>query len=82
MRTIFPNLKKNANFQIFFKSSNNVVRQLYSDFASVDMPLLKEFQEFCKSAWDRKYGFIVIDFSRDYNSGNKYRSTLELNTEF
>ena len=81
MQTFKYFLNHQIIIQIFFKSSNNVVRQLYSDFASVDMPL-KEFQEFCKSAWDKRYGFIVIDFSRDYNSGNKYRSTLELNTKF
>ena len=71
-------IRSNANFQIFFKSSEDVVRQLYKEFASVDMPL-QEFKDFCHKAWSKKHGFIVIDFSRDFESGNKYRNRLELN---
>ena len=74
-------IRTNANFQIFFKSSDLVIRQLYANFVNVDMQF-KEFQKFCHEAWEKDYGFIVIDFSRNYNSGNKYRSTLELNTKF
>jgi hypothetical protein len=74
-------IRTNANFQIFFKSSDLVIRQLYANFVNVDMQF-KEFQKFCHEAWEKDYGFIVIDFFRNFKSGNKYRSTLELNTEF
>jgi hypothetical protein len=63
---------------IFFKSSPLVVEQLYRNFASVDIEDITEFREFCKEAWTKKYGYIVIDLSRDYDGGNKYRSHLEL----
>jgi ASC-1-like (ASCH) protein len=78
--TILPlyTIRSNSNFMIFFKSSPIVVEQLYRNFASVDMDI-KHFKDFCKKAWSKKHGYIVIDLSRDYESDNKYRSNLELN---
>lgn len=70
-------IRTNANFMIFFKSDPKVVRQLFDDFASVDMSI-EDFKKFCKDAWTKKYGFIVIDTSRDFESRNKYRKQLEL----
>ena len=68
-------IRSNSNFMIFFKSSPRVVEQLHRDFAKIDMPL-KQFKDFCNSAWIQKHGFIVIDLCRDYESGAKYRSQL------
>ena len=63
---------------IFFKSSPLVVEQLHRNFSSVDMSF-NDWKKMCKQAWEKKkYGFIVIDLSRDYESGNKYRLQLEL----
>jgi len=70
-------IRTNSNFMIFFKSSSLVVNQIWINFASVDM-LKKEFEAICKKAWDKQYGYLVIDMSRDYKSGNKYRYSLEL----
>jgi ASC-1-like (ASCH) protein len=70
-------VRTNANFMIFFKSSPMVVEQLYRNFASVDMEDIKMFKQFCKEAWEKKYGYIVIDLSQD-DDGNKYRFSLEL----
>ena len=70
--------RSNSNFMIFFKSSPMVVAQLYRNFASVDMSI-DEWKQFCKDAWSKKYGFVVIDMSRDDN--NKYRKQLELNKD-
>ena len=39
---------------------------------------IKEWKKFCKEAWKHKYRFLVIDMSRDYESGNKHRLQLEL----
>lgn len=71
-------IRSNTNFMIFFKSPPLVVEQLHRNFAAVDMTLL-EFKKICIQAWKNKFGFLVIDTSRDYESGNKYRTTLELN---
>lgn len=70
-------IRSNSNFMVFFKSSPLVVEQLYRNFTSVDMNI-KQFSEFCKNAWHKKHGFIVIDLSRDYDSEHKYRSQLNL----
>ena len=71
-------IRSNSNFMIFFKASPMVVEQLYRNFSSVDMEL-KDWKQMCKTAWSKKYGYIVIDLSRDYESGNKYRFNIELN---
>jgi hypothetical protein len=70
-------IRSNSNFLIFFKSSPRVVEQLHRDFAEVDLTI-KKFKEFCLNAWKEQHGFIVIDLSTDYDSGNKYRSQLNL----
>ena len=70
-------IRSNANFMIFFKSAPLVVEQLFRNFASVDMSLI-DFKDFCKKSWTKKFGYIIIDLSREFESNNKYRSTLEL----
>lgn len=68
-------IRSNSNFMIFFKSSPMVVEQLFRNFASVDMEI-DEFKQFCKDSWSPKFGYIVIDLSRDYKTGLKYRNRL------
>lgn len=77
--TILPlyTIRSNSNFMIFFKSSPIVVEQLHRNFAAVDMNI-KQFKEFCEKAWKQDYGYIVIDLSRKFMSGNKYRAQLDL----
>jgi len=58
---------------VLFKSSPLVVEQLYRNFASVDMNI-KQFSEFCKTAWHQKHGYNVNDLSRD-----EYKYTSQLN---
>lgn len=70
-------IRTNTNFMIFFKSSSDVVDQLYRKFANVDMKK-PEFEKICKNAWEKDYGYLVIDRSRKYSSGNKYRISLDL----
>jgi len=60
---------------IFFKSPALVVEQLHRNFASVDMSI-DEFKKLCKNCWDFKYAYLVINLSRDYESGLKYRNYL------
>ena len=70
-------IRSNSNFMIFFKSSPLVVEQLHRNFTSVDMTYPK-FKNLCKEAWKDNYGYLVIDLSRDYSSGYKYRTKIEL----
>ena len=67
-------ISANANLMVFFKSSALVVDQLFKNFASVDMSS-DEFKCLCKKYWSPKYGYLVIDMSRDYNE-LKYRNFL------
>jgi len=60
---------------IFFKPPSLVIEQLHRNFASVDMTICK-FKELCKKYCFVKYGYIVIDLSRDDDSGLKYRNFL------
>ena len=62
---------------IFFKSSPVVVEQLFRNFASIDMTF-QEFKDLCKLSWEDKYSYLIVDLSRDFKSGNKYHSMLEL----
>jgi len=70
-------VRLNSNIMIFFKSSPLVVNQLFMNYASVDMEL-KEFKELCKYYWNEKYSYLLIDLTRDFESGLKYRNKLEL----
>ena len=72
-------IRSNTNFMIFFKSTPIVVEQLWRNFTAVDLKL-KEWRKFCEDGWKRPYGYIVIDKSRTYESGNKYRKSLCLNS--
>lgn len=70
-------IRSNANFMVFFKSSPMVVEQLFRNFASVDMTFDK-FKLFSKNSWIKKFSYMVIDLSRDYESGLKYRNNIIL----
>lgn len=71
-------IRANSNFMVFFKSSPLVVEQLHRNFASVDMSI-KEFKDLCAKCWKTKYGHLVIDMSRDYESNLKYRDSVLIN---
>ena len=72
-------IRTNANFLIFFKSSPFVIEHLYRTYYSADNSSIADFKRLCKLAWQRDYGYLVIDLTRKYSSGNKYRMQLELN---
>jgi hypothetical protein len=71
-------IRSNANIMIFFKSSNIVVEQLYHQFSSVDYTDIKLWKLFCKECWVHKFGYLVIDLSRDFESKNKYCNNINL----
>lgn len=56
-------IRSNTNFLIFFKSGNNLVRQLHREFGSSKLPF-KDFKSLCDKAWSEDHGFIVIDLDR------------------
>lgn len=68
-------IRSNSNFMIFFKSLQQVVEQLHRAFSSVDMDY-PTFKQLCKTFWKNKYSYLVIDLSRDFESGLKYRNYI------
>jgi len=60
---------------IFFKSPQQVVEQLRRAFSSVDMDY-PTFKQLCKTIWNNKYSYLVIDLSRDFGSSLKYRKCI------
>ena len=66
-----------TTIMIFFKLSPLDKNQVFIKYASIDM-IKKDFDEFCKRAWSKKYGYLVIDTTLEYDSGNKYRFDIEI----
>jgi GTPase SAR1 family protein len=71
-------IRSNSNFLVFFKSSPYVVEHLYRTYYSADEDNINNFKSICKKAWSRKFGFLIIDLTRDFESGNRYRTQLEI----
>jgi hypothetical protein len=71
-------IRSNSNFLVFFESSPYVVEHLYRTYYSADGPNINNFKSICKKAWSRKFGFLVIDLTRDFESGYRYLTQLEI----
>ena len=71
-------IRSNSNIMVFFKLSPQDRTQLYLKFASLDMSK-PEFDKICSQAWENDYGYLVIDTTQKYNSGNKYRFDIIFN---
>jgi hypothetical protein len=64
-------IRENANFICLFPQDQRNIGHIYNDHASTDMPK-DEFKKLCKTAWEQRHGFLVIDQSSNKNNG-KYR---------
>ena len=64
-------IRENANFICLFPQDQKNIDHIYNDHASTDMPK-DEFKKLCKTAWEQRHGFLVIDQSSNKNNG-KYR---------
>jgi len=64
-------IRENANFICLFPQDQKNINHIYNDHVSSDMTK-EQFRELCKAAWDRPYGFVVIDLSSGKDNG-KYR---------
>jgi hypothetical protein len=68
-------IRENSNFICLFQQDIKNINHIYNDHVSYDMPK-DEFKRLCRTAWDRPYGFVVIDLSSKKNNG-KYRSGFD-----
>src|SRR5207245_2526468 len=74
-------IRSNSNFLILFNLDPVDTDHLYRDSgASVDFKDINKFRHLCERAWNKKYGYIVIDkFKTDLEQ--KYRFQLELENQ-
>ena len=68
-------IRENTNFICLFKQDLKNINHIYNDHVSQDMSK-EEFRKLCKTAWDKSYGFVVIDLNSPKNCG-KYRSGFD-----
>lgn len=68
-------IRENANFICLFPQDLKNINHFYNDHVSTDMPK-EEFRQFCKEAWERPHGFVVIDLTSEKDNG-KYRSGFD-----
>lgn len=69
-------IRDNANLLIIFNQDELNLRRIYDDHVNSDMGL-KQFKEICKTCWNSKYGFLVIDKDRELNDG-RYRKGFDV----
>jgi len=58
-------IKENANFICLFRQDLKNINHIYSDHVSSDMTK-EEFRNVCKLAWQKPYGFVVLDLTSNY----------------
>lgn len=68
-------IRENANFICLFPQDLKNINHIYSDHVSNDMSK-EDFQELCKKAWQKHFGFLVIDLTSKKLNG-KYRINLD-----
>ena len=68
-------IRENANFICLFRQDLKNVNHVYNDHVSSDMTK-EEFRNVCKLAWEKPYGFVVVDLTSNKDNG-KYRIGLD-----
>jgi len=68
-------IRENANFICLFRQDLKNINHVYSDHVSSDMTKEK-FRNVCKLAWEKPYGFVVVDLTSNKDNG-KYRIGLD-----
>jgi hypothetical protein len=65
-------IRTNANFIILFKQAKRDLQVFYRDYVEIDFPDFANFEQFCNDAWEKKYGYVVIDIFNE-NKNKRYR---------
>ena len=68
-------IRVNANFICLFPQDLKNLNHIFDDHVGSDMTK-DEFRQFCKTAWEKQHGFVIIDLSSKNHDG-KYRSGLD-----
>ena len=67
-------IRENANFICLLPQDLENLNHIFKDHVGSDMTK-EEFKQLCKAAWEKQYGFVIIDLSSKKHNG-KYRSGL------
>jgi hypothetical protein len=70
-------IRDNANLYILFKHKPRDLRLFFSDHISGDMDY-DEFSQFCEESWKRPRGYVVIDLSKQPDSGRYWDNYIEI----
>ena len=68
-------IKENANFICLFPQDLKNLNHIFEDHVGSDMTK-EEFRQLYKVAWEKQYGFVIIDLKSKKHNG-KYRSGLD-----
>ena len=69
-------IRENANFICLFRQDLNNVNHVYNDHVSSDMTKEEFRNTSLKLAWEKPYGFVVVDLTSNKDNG-KYRIGLD-----
>ena len=61
-------IRENANFICLFPQDLKNLNHIFDDHVASDMTK-EEFRQFCKTAWEKQHGFVIIDPSSKKNNG-------------
>ena len=65
-------MRENANLICLFPQDLKNLNHIFDDHVASDMTN-DECRQFCKTAWEKQHGFVIIDLSSKQHNG-KYRS--------
>lgn len=68
-------IRDNTNLVVIFQQDNTNLKHIYDDHVTVDMSF-EQFKDLCKTSWQDKYGFLVIDKDSQLTSG-RYRKGFD-----
>ena len=72
-------IRDNANIFILFHQDEKTLKYFHETHISGDMEF-KEFKSFCDRAWNKKYGFVVINLWEDAYCGRYLTNYTEIYT--
>ena len=68
-------IRENANFICLFPQDLKNLNHIFDDHVKNDM-IKQEFRQLCKTSWEEKHGFVIIDLRSEKQNG-KYRSGFD-----
>lgn len=68
-------VRDNVNLLVIFRQDDVNLKHIYDDHVNSDIAFAK-FKDLCRTCWEDKHGFIVIDKDRQINNG-RYRKGFD-----